>query len=790
MFAGRLRDFFRLLLSSGLPFAWLQLASFFGGGKFEWTAALAQWVFVISILLATRLLNERSARFIFGIALLSIAAYAATGATWVAWIGLAMFYAVAIALDFVFTNQRRAAISWFTHLLLAFIAGAAPVALVEFETHFADEEFFAAAQAGILAVFFLLLLAAALWLWRSLPAKPRIHPDLRLASIVFLLLVLAGAAITARAYQQSFFPPDAPGFQGISSAAPFLCGAIEPEAQTFDGRDVFARLLARVEANPGKGAPEYGMLALGRQDNTWAQRFRSSLLDEAKRGAFTGPANSVKFTQYDAALRVYYYSQVRLAFPDLFTDSEQSELRHWFSEINRRAVTVEWVDWMYALAFAKFPEGLYENQENGAGLLAILESTGLSDPGLAAANRNYLERSPRGWMARFRNTDDAFVYQPEWITNAFYQSLYGGTGRGENTRLAFDWMLYQALPDGASPSYNHPSTVSLAGTAYLGARLLGDARYIWLAGKAVTEAETRGRYLFAQPGIERAVDILGRAPSQGSCLLYGNSGLPNQSGPLAPDKIILRDGWSNDDAYLLLNLRFTGWHRYKATNTLTLYQNGFLAGDVLDSRPIPWVPVGRSLFRDKRIPRENLSGLLIARAGMGAVVSNLTGDSSAWAQDPPFYATVERFETNAERDVAVTRMNWRGWQQSRTVYLYHGNGPIVVLDDARGPNDQPAALAWHLATTSLLQDSRMDLRGGAQVFFLPLNQGEIRAVGSENNLSDVLYYSRVNGQLSLATVFLPGEWRGASVNLTPSAAGMKLQITRGENQISIPVLVP
>jgi len=62
---------------------------------------------------------------------------------------------------------------------------------------------------------------------------------------------------------------------------------------------------------------------------------------------------------------------------------------------------------MYALAFAKWPEGPYENQESGAGLLALLETTGLADPTLSVRNRAYLDANQRGWATSFRVTDDA-----------------------------------------------------------------------------------------------------------------------------------------------------------------------------------------------------------------------------------------------------------------------------------------------------------------------------------------------------------------------------------------------
>ncbi|MGC8946348.1 MAG: hypothetical protein ACP5N6_09355, partial [Anaerolineae bacterium] len=132
---------------------------------------------------------------------------------------------------------------------------------------------------------------------------------------------------------------------------------------------------------------------------------------------------------------------------------------------------------------------------------------GLADPSLSAANRDYLARNRRGWRERFRVTDDALVYQPEWIINAYFQSLYTGEFPRENARHSFEWLLLQALPDGALLRYNHPGQGSLAGIAYLGATLFRDPRYIWLAGRAVEALEQRGGYLFAQPGVEEPIPL-------------------------------------------------------------------------------------------------------------------------------------------------------------------------------------------------------------------------------------------------------------------------------------------
>ena len=516
--------------------------------------------------------------------------YAATQTTWIAWIFLGCLYALLLVIDTALERGHGFVWRWIIRTFLALLAGLGSVAISQIESHFADEEFFVALQAVELSGLWLLLLLAEramLNLWRHPLGQHAVRIDRRFVVLGLILLACLAGIGTVRAYQGSFYPAQAPTYPGISEATPFLCGQAQPDQQTDDGQDVFRRLLMRVEANPQKNTADYGLLALGTGNWHWAETFHTMLLNEMAAGRFTGPAQSVKFGQYDAALRVYYLSRVDAAFPGLFSSDERDAIQKWFAGINRRSLTVEWVDWMYALAFSKRPEGPYENQENGAGLLALLEATNLSSPDLSPINRSYLERIPRGWAARFRNTDDSFAYQSEWINNAYFQSLYTHQISADSQRLSFEWLLLQALPDGGPLGYNPPSHASLAGAAYLAASILNDPSYMWLAGQALQYAEQHGEYLHAQPGLEKAVDLEGRSPTEGSCLMYGDSGLPNQKGPLAPDKIVLRDGWAPDATYLLLNLRFTGWHRYKATNTATLvYQGGNLAADRYDSTPL------------------------------------------------------------------------------------------------------------------------------------------------------------------------------------------------------------
>jgi hypothetical protein len=241
-------------------------------------------------------------------------------------------------------------------------------------------------------------------------------------------------------------------------------------------------------------------------------------------------------------------------------------------------------------------------------------------------------------------------------------------------------------------------------------------------------------------------------------------------------------------------LRFTGWHRYKATNTVTLvHQGATLASDLLEGKHSRWLPEGRSVFRDKRIPRENLNGLLIARTGMSAVLYDLSGIGGPWAQDPPYYAEVLAFETGKEYDWSHTRLtDWRDWQHDRWIYFYHDQGPVIVVDAADSSAAGQAALAWHLAADGTAEGERIRLHTvvqPAEVVFLAtaLSDGgpDLTPQPAGGAGQRVVYYGPFDGHLRAVTVFLLGRWVGAEVRLHED--GQSLRIVQGGAQITLPM---
>ena len=479
---------------------------------------------------------------------------------------------------------------------------------------------------------------------------------------------------------------------------------------------------------------------------------------------------------------------MRDAFPGLFSAEDERRVAAWFAAVNRRALSPGLDDAIYALAFRKAPEGPYENQENGAGLLALLEAGGLAAPELAARNRAYLDRVPRGWEGRFRNNDDSYGYQPEWIDNAYYQSLRSGRRPLDAVRRSFEWLLLQAEPGGRPPDYNAAVPPMLPGSAYLGALLTRDPTLLWLAGRSARAFERSGLSLPAQPGAERALDATGVSPTAGSCLLFADSGLPNRVGPLAPDKVVLRDGWSESSLYLLLNLRFSGWHRYRATNAIVrVVAGGETLAEERGGEINRLLPLERRLFRDKRIPRENLNGLLVEPTGFAAAISRLSGFGGAWAQDPPHFARVESFETGGDADSSTTAIpGWRGWTHRRRALLSPG-GPIVVVDDAAGPRGRRSAIAWHLRGAPAGDRYRLGAAGEAELVLLSVGDGggSVEVSAAPPLRLDLLYRPAVSGHARVASVFLTGRWRGAGVRVLGEGRGRALEITRGGERRSV-----
>lgn len=723
----------------------------------------------------------------------SILFYIPNQSTWVSWIIFITLYSVSLWMRPIPSENTRWIPRLIYYCLLAAVTAIIYVGIYSIETHFSEEEFFLATKVLYLFLIWLSLAWGLDFLskkcsQRSIPGWSIVK---RRCISIALFLFLAFACFLISSYHKSFYPQTMPPlYHNISYETPIQCFKTYPSTEKIFSDQVFSEILNLVEANPDKKAPEYGMLALGTKEKHWAQQFRNEILIDANAGLYTGPVNSIKVGQYEAALRLYYYWKVKELFPDLFSPEDQIVLKKWFNLINQRALTVEWIDWLYAFAFNYWPIGPYENQENGAGLLALLEVTGLSDPNLSTSNRAYLEKNPRGWQMRFRNTDDAIAYQPIWITNAFFQFLYTGKRSETNLRNSFEWIVSQAPPN-LILQYNHPRSTSLVGIIYFGAALLNDPKYLWLAARGANFLKSLGGYIYAQPGSELPPPEKSLPINISDCLIYGDSGLPNQNGPLAPDKIVMRDGWQYDDLYLLLNLRFNGWHSYKGTGAIIIYQSGQpLATDVITEKRYFWLPAGRNQFRDKRIPRENLNAFTMKQTGIGYSLYILLG-GSPWAQDPPSEASIVTFEkTNLFSKATIALSNWHGWNQKRTIFRIN-DGLFIVFDSISGPNNAQSALFWHITGKKTSDPAKFELGKN--------NIGELIIVGNSestkvtqqpensDNLNLQFTFSGPKGWL--VSTFLSGKWKGSTIDLKELSDGFHITIKNNSNEVTIPITI-
>jgi len=610
-------------------------------------------------------------------------------------------------------NSIFAYILYFVFILIVIFS------IINLESHFAEEEFLTLAQGMIVSCVWLGLSVVYSVILKIQNPKGIETLENKSYYIILSFIVIAFLTIiVAIRYQKSFTQRHDSNKFSLSYNKPFICEYNSDNSEYDEKVDsfiVFNRIVNLILDNKNKSVPEYGMLALSTGDVHWANSFRAALLSEARDSLYTSSYGSVKFHQYFAALRVYYYLKVNERFVDLFNEDDKKIITDWFNKINTRAQTVDWVDWLYAIPMGSWPQGPYHNQEVGAGLLALLEKSNLVNPALSKANHAYLRDNLAGWSGGFRVTDDTLIYQREWITNALFQDMYKPSSSFQNKALSFEWLKLQSLPNGDVISYNLPREYrfSLAPLFYLGAQLTSDETLIWLADRSARLAAQQGIPVFAQPGAERSPStrLKARAPQSGSCLLFGDAGLPGQRVALMPDKIVLRDGWAEDDVVALVNLRFAGWHRYKATGAVVgIFHRNLLVADRLDSAQ-QWaiLPAGRSLVRDKRIPREAVNGLTISDRGMTRLVKAFTGLGSLWSQDPPQYAEVYHLDFGTERDSVKLRMPWDGTIWEREISLDHRRRELTVIDRVDSPWKRPFLLNWHIVNAKVLKsyDNRL-----------------------------------------------------------------------------------
>ena len=505
-----------------------------------------------------------------------------------------------------------------------------------------------------------------------------------------------------------------------SNEEPFTCYSLADKGSmgnisSYTKKD----LISFLKSKPNKTIDIFAVLYLLTEDEKWANKFKELLLDDARNSKFIGVSGSVKAWQYEAMIHAYYYLLLTEKYPDLFSNSEKDLILDWFKDINEQTFKAGWVDYIYGFLFKKMPEGPYVNQEIGTGLLSVLSEV-LKEkyPDLAKKDIEYINNHGVGWKGNFRNPDDGIVYhQHIWIKNAYMMAKYGGQNEyliSNNSRNSFEWILLQWPPNGMSPAYNTPSDYTPFDIMVLGAYLFNDGRYLYLAERMLNDE---------MKNIERRIDhIVGLGywnddltpvkPDVGSCYILGTTGIAQKPEPLKPDKIVFRNGWDNDSFYALLNLRFSGWHSYKATNSFVTitYGQPFVV-EKLELKQHPWLPKGKADHRDKKIDRTNLNGFQLEKTGLERIVYEITGFGSPWAQDPPRFAEVIVFNSTPIADYAITKISdWHGWKHERASVLVKGEDSFLVLFDyAKGDAPRKVGITWHLKGESEIENQSIKL---------------------------------------------------------------------------------
>jgi len=479
-------------------------------------------------------------------------------------------------------------------------------------------------------------------------------------------------------------------------------------------------LISFLKSKPNKTIDIFAVLYLLTEDEKWANKFKELLLDDARNSKFIGVSGSVKAWQYKAMIHAYYYLLLTEKYPDLFSNSEKDLILDWFKDINEQTFKAGWVDYIYGFLFKKMPEGPYVNQEIGTGLLSVLSEV-LKEkyPDLAKKDIEYINNHGVGWKGNFRNPDDGIVYhQHIWIKNAYMMAKYGGQNEyliSNNSRNSFEWILLQWPPNGMSPAYNVLGDNTPFDIMILGANLFNDGRYLWLAERMLSnEIKNINRTIDYLVGLSYWNDnLVPVEPTVGSCYIEGTTGIAKRPGPLKPDKIVFRNGWDNNSLYALLNLRFSGWHSYKATNCFVniMYGEPFIV-EKLEVKQHSWLPKGKADHRDKKILREELNGFQIEKTGLEKIIYEITGFGSPWAQDPSWFAEVVAFNSAPIADYGITKLSdWHGWEHQRaSVLVKDKNNPfLAVFDYAKGDAPRKVGITWHLKGDAEFSSDKIEL---------------------------------------------------------------------------------
>jgi hypothetical protein len=433
-----------------------------------------------------------------------------------------------------------------------------------------------------------------------------------------------------------------------------------------------------------------------------AVRLKEVILREAGENRFSGPSHSMKIRQLWGAERGIVYLDLLKRYPKLFDDDERLLIQKWFEGLVKRAFTIEWSDFYYMLTFRKAITAPYRNQENGVAALAIYaEIIEDENPELAKKARRYIADNAILWKSNFRNTDDSISYQASWIYNAWRvgKLMFQETLSNTYSKQSFDWLMKQWPPNGGPLGYNPDLSTIIPDIFFLGAKLHSSPEYRWLGEKSLNfalrnEIELQGLRQGFQFFSEEAPT---REPTVGSTYIQAPGNLVQFPSENRPDKIVFRSGWKDESLYALLNLRYDGFHGYKATNAIvSLYYGAPFVVEDLVKISRKWLPRGRARVRDDNIERHRLNGFYIDEPLFNQVFNKIDVLRTRWWQTLPRHTKTNKFYNSDIFDYSRTDIiDWSGWNNYRTCLLVD-DSYFAVFDFNKGNSAKQHSIIWHV----------------------------------------------------------------------------------------------
>lgn len=440
------------------------------------------------------------------------------------------------------------------------------------------------------------------------------------------------------------------------------------------------------------------------------------------------------FEGYSMALLVHAWMLVKenKRFAEICRDSQAAVIEDWFYT---RAIYM-FRDKDKALWETFRP---YDNQEIGIGICVLLARLfEQRDPKLSKNFFAMIDERLNGWEKKNGNTDDTLFYTPIFTKSLMLHALYRPRPellKLKNCRQTFEGILRQQPGNGICTTYNWTQHTSMPEMMAVGAYLFRDGRYKWMANRFLQERmEKRNRRIqFSSRNItEEAMDAAfteernaelqevvveelsrkdrydhvweGLTDNIFHLWLYWDDGLepirpaepggvleksagqgryPYDSAPILPDKIVLREGWGQDDMFVLLNLwggqnspsAKTVSHRYPGSNEIISLVCGeqFLVQNI------------NQVTRDGLIRREELNAFNIKREGEWQSALKETYNSKI-----QFCEALETVEASK-----TTLYDYLSWTNERTALLIKG-GYFVVFDQSYGAQAEEGGVRWHL----------------------------------------------------------------------------------------------